>query len=83
MSQSGSHPGLRDNVGNIALMQRAEAVGLLPPGVGEQAAAAYRELRRIQHRARLNEQPTQVPPDSVQAERDAILALWDAVFGQV
>ena len=83
LSQSGSHPGLRDNVGNIALMQRAEAVGLLPPGVGEQAAAAYRELRRIQHRARLNEQPTQVPPDSVQAERDAILALWDAVFGQV
>lgn len=81
LSQSAAHPELIGNVGNIALLQRAEAVGLLPPGVGENAAAAYRELRRIQHRARLNEEPTQVPPDTVLAQRDAILALWSAVFG--
>jgi [glutamine synthetase] adenylyltransferase / [glutamine synthetase]-adenylyl-L-tyrosine phosphorylase len=50
-------------VGNIALLQRAEQAGLLPSGVGEAAANAYREMRRVQHRARLNEEPTDVPMD--------------------
>ena len=44
------------------------------------AADAYRELRRAQHRARLDEQPTQVPPASLAAQSDAVLALWRAVF---
>ncbi|MBV8620010.1 MAG: bifunctional [glutamate--ammonia ligase]-adenylyl-L-tyrosine phosphorylase/[glutamate--ammonia-ligase] adenylyltransferase [Curvibacter sp.] len=82
LSQSASHPALRANVGNIALLQRAEAADLLPAGVGEKAADAYRELRRIQHRARLNEEPTQVEPETIGPERDAILALWAAVFGR-
>jgi len=81
LSESDRHPELVGNVGNIALLQRAEAAGLLPPGVGQAAAAAYRELRRVQHRARLNEEPTQVMPPALQAERQAVLALWTAVFG--
>ncbi|MEO8058969.1 MAG: bifunctional [glutamate--ammonia ligase]-adenylyl-L-tyrosine phosphorylase/[glutamate--ammonia-ligase] adenylyltransferase [Burkholderiales bacterium] len=75
--------GLLDDVGNIALLQRAEAVGLLPAGVGAAAADAYRELRRAQHRARLDEKPTQVEPDSMANEREAVLALWRAVFEPV
>lgn len=81
LSHSGTHPQLLDNVGNIALLQRAEAAGLLPAGVGQAAAAAYRELRRVQHRARLDEAPTQVMPPALQAERAAVQALWLAVFG--
>ena len=81
LAESGQHPELADNVGNIALLQRAERAGLLPSGVGYQAADAYRKLRRVQHQARLNEEPTQVSPASVQAERAAIQALWAAVFG--
>ena len=81
LSESCRHPELRANVGNIALLQRAEAAGLLPPGVGEAAASAYRELRRVQHRARLNEEPTQVDRPELQAERDAVLRVWQAVFG--
>jgi len=80
LSQSAAHPALRGNVGNIALLQRAEQVGLLPPGVGMAAADAYRELRRVQHVARLDEAPTQVAPPALQPERDAVLALWRAVF---
>jgi glutamate-ammonia-ligase adenylyltransferase len=68
-------------VGNIALLQRAEAAGLLPAGLGQAAADAYRELRRHQHQARLNEQATQVPQEQLARERDAILALWRHVFG--
>ncbi|MBO9678821.1 MAG: bifunctional [glutamate--ammonia ligase]-adenylyl-L-tyrosine phosphorylase/[glutamate--ammonia-ligase] adenylyltransferase [Acidovorax sp.] len=81
LSQSGAHPELVGNVGNIALLQRAEQTGLLPPGVGRAAADAYRELRRVQHKARLDEASLQVPLEQVQAERDAVLALWAAVFG--
>jgi glutamate-ammonia-ligase adenylyltransferase len=81
LSQSGAHPELVPNVGNIALLQRAEAAGLLPPGVGQAAAAAYRELRRCQHQARLNEEPTQVSQELLAGERDAIQALWMHVFG--
>ena len=80
LAHSGAHAELDGNVGNIALLQRAEQVGLLPSGVGQAAADAYRELRRVQHKARLDEQPTQVADDTLQAERQAILALWRAVF---
>jgi glutamate-ammonia-ligase adenylyltransferase len=80
LAHSAAHPRLMDNVGNIALLQRAEAAGLLGAGVGVAAADAYRELRRAQHRARLDEQPTQVPADALAGPRDAVLALWRAVF---
>ena len=80
LSQSAHYPQLMPNSGNIALLQAAESVGLLPAGVGQKAASAYRELRRVQHRARLNEEPTQVVPPALQAEREAIEKLWTAVF---
>ena len=76
-----AHPELADNVGNIALLIRAEAVGLLPLGIGQAAANAYREMRRAQHRARLNEEPTDVPLAQLVAERQAILALWHNTMG--
>lgn len=81
LSQAAAHPELIANVGNIALLLRAEEAGLLPADVGRNAGAAYRELRRVQHRARLNEEPTQVPMTALTAERAAMLALWKAVFG--
>ncbi len=76
-----AHPELADNVGNIALLQRAEKAGLLPTGVGQAAANAYREMRRVQHRARLNEEPTDVPLEQLASERAAVLALWRGVMG--
>jgi glutamate-ammonia-ligase adenylyltransferase len=81
LAHAHAHPQLLDNVGNIALLIRAEAAGLLPAGVGQAASDAYRELRRAQHRARLDERPTQFPPEDFGKERDAVLALWRAVFG--
>ena len=81
LSQSAEHPELLGNVGNIALLQRADVTSLLPPEVGSAAAIAYRTLRRVQHTARLNEASLEVDPASLEAERHAILALWQAVFG--
>ena len=80
LSQGHRHPELLANAGNIALLQRAQKCGLLPVPVGENAAQAYRTLRQIQHRARLNEEPTQVDQTVVEVERAACLALWAVVF---
>ena len=76
-----AHPGLRANVGNIALLQAAQDCGLLPAPLGYAAAKAYRMLRSIQHKARLNEDPTQVALAQAEQERQAGLAVWRAVFG--
>jgi glutamate-ammonia-ligase adenylyltransferase len=75
-----AHPELADNVGNIALLMRLEAVGLLPVGMGDAAANAYREMRRAQHRARLNEEPTDVDLDAMAQSCDAVRALWAEVM---
>ena len=71
--------GMEENL--PGLLQRAEAVGLLPAGVGQEAADAYREMRHLQHRARLDEAPTQI--DAAQAEplAAAVRALWAHVLG--
>ncbi len=82
LSQGIHHAELLDNVGNIALLQRAQACGLLPSPLGDNAAHAYRSLRLIQHKARLNEEPTQLAADQAATERDAGLALWHAVFSR-
>ena len=81
LSEGHQHPELLDNVGNIALLQRAQDCGLLAAPIGSSAASAYRSLRQIQHRARLNEEPTQVSPQLAAQEQAAGLALWAAVFG--
>jgi glutamate-ammonia-ligase adenylyltransferase len=81
LMHTAAHSELADNVGNIALLIRAEVAGLLPMGMGQAAANAYREMRRLQHRARLNEEPTQVDPASLTAEREALLAVWRHVMG--
>ena len=75
-----THPGLRANVGNIALLQVAQDCGLLPAPLGHAAAQAYRRLRSIQHKARLNEEPTQVSLALAEQERQAGLAVWRQVF---
>ena len=75
-----THPDLRANVGNIALLQVAQDCGLLPAPLGHAAAQAYRRLRSIQHKARLNEEPTQVSLVMAEQERQAGLAVWREVF---
>lgn len=88
LSQARTHPGLVANGGNIALLEQAQRCGLLaggpglwPAGLGYAAADAYRALRRVQHHARLNEEPTQVDAAALQGERSAVLALWERVLG--
>jgi glutamate-ammonia-ligase adenylyltransferase len=81
LSQSAQHSGLRRNIGNIALLAAAEAAGLLEPGSGARAGDAYRELRRLQHRARLDETPADLPAADAATFSEAILSVWRQVLG--
>lgn len=81
LAHSRKHPSLRGNLGNITLLRHAEEVGLLPAGMGRAAGDAYRELRRLQHRARLDEVPPQLPADEAKALAAPILAVWRHVLG--
>ena len=78
------HPELADNVGNIALLGRAGAAGLIPADVAQAAADAYRELRRRQHAVKLaGAEHARVPPNEFAAARAAVRALWDAAMAPV
>ena len=51
--------------------------------MGRAAGPAYRELRRIQHRARLDEASTKLQGEgltTIAPYRQAVLTLWQAVF---
>lgn len=73
-------PGLQENIGNIGLLLHAQHAELLPPGTGSAAAAAYRQLRHLQHQARLDEQAGRDTQLGLADESAAIQALWRAVF---
>ncbi|MBT9567158.1 MAG: bifunctional [glutamate--ammonia ligase]-adenylyl-L-tyrosine phosphorylase/[glutamate--ammonia-ligase] adenylyltransferase [Thiobacillus sp.] len=74
-------PALTENLGNIALLQRAGTAGLIPVDVAQAAADAYRELRRRQHALKLSgAEYARVPPDSMEGVRGAVRALWDQVL---
>ncbi len=81
LAHAGEHPSLRPNLGNTALLLHAEAAGLLPEGMGLAASQAYRTLRHLQHRARLDETHALADPVSMAVHIAAVLALWQHVLG--
>lgn len=81
LAYSADHPSLLDNAGNIALLQRAASAGLIDHSLALHCANAYRRYRSLQHGLRLNEaRYARVAPDTVQAEAQAVKALWAQLF---
>jgi [glutamine synthetase] adenylyltransferase / [glutamine synthetase]-adenylyl-L-tyrosine phosphorylase len=74
------YPRLVENLGNIALSRIAGELGLLDVDRAKKAANAYRILRRMQHRLRLNGEGNWVEKHIGSDERKAISALWLEVF---
>lgn len=75
------HAELTGNVGNIALLARCGALGLIPTDLAETVANAYRELRRLQHRAWLDEQSdAQVEHDQAERYAQPVRDLWRQLF---
>ena len=65
------------------MLQIAERLSLLPAGIGKRAADAYRNLRRLQHQARLSgaTHAARIEPEDVSSERAAVCALTATVLG--
>ena len=83
LAHAHDHASLTRNAGNIALLGMAGELGLVPSGVAHDAANAYREYRRLQHKIRLTGAPhARVNPDEQAERRAAVAALWQHVFGE-
>jgi glutamate-ammonia-ligase adenylyltransferase len=77
-----THPELLRNTGNIALLREAAHIGLMSDAEAEQVGGAYRTYRKLQHALRLDGmEKARVAPERVAAERDAVVRLWERVFG--
>ncbi|MBK9616797.1 MAG: bifunctional [glutamate--ammonia ligase]-adenylyl-L-tyrosine phosphorylase/[glutamate--ammonia-ligase] adenylyltransferase [Uliginosibacterium sp.] len=81
LAHAHQHPELAENKGNIALLQRCAAAGLISAERAQQSANAYRSMRHAQHELRLNQQTSRVFDDSLDAARVPVQALWAQVFG--
>ncbi len=82
LAHAADHPTLLDNAGNIALLGRAAACGLIDAENAGRSADAYRRYRRLQHQLKLDDAAyARVGPGAVAAEREAVIALWEAVLG--
>ena len=76
-----SHPELTDNAGNLALLERAALLGLVPADQAAAVAAAYRQYRRLQHTLRLQgNNHARVDPQLVAPAAAAVKQLWATVF---
>ena len=83
LAHSRRHYELTGNLGNIALLHMAGALGLVPVDLAHRVADAYREYRRLQHALRLNgAEFARIERARVAAHAEATLALWRAVFGR-
>ena len=89
------YPALTNNTGNIALLELAGELQLIPMTTAKKVSDAYREFRRVQHQLRLNNSSSLVETDttgedtqiSVRVETDylqnartAVLHLWAELF---
>ncbi|MEO6022527.1 MAG: bifunctional [glutamate--ammonia ligase]-adenylyl-L-tyrosine phosphorylase/[glutamate--ammonia-ligase] adenylyltransferase [Burkholderiales bacterium] len=75
------HAGLAAGIGNIALLRLCAELALIPAQLAERVADAYRELRRLQHRAWLDEQAdARVPFDRVDQYAEPVRELWQLLF---
>ena len=75
------YPQLTGNIGNIALLKMCDELGLIPPGSGIAVGDAYRDLRKLQHLARLQgNEDAHVEIDEISLQANAARKLWEAVF---
>ncbi len=81
LGHSHQHAALSRNLGNIALLKIAGELALIPAQLAEQCGDAYRHMRRLQHRQRLNGQASRVPAEQVESARAPVMELWPLVFG--
>ena len=77
-----NHAALTGNIGNLALLELAARLDLIPAASAAAARQAYRAYRQIQHTLRLRgERYARVAPETAAPHAAAVLVLWHRVFG--
>lgn len=80
LAHAHAHPELCTNAGNIALLNQAATLHLITSDLAEKNADLYRQLRRIQHRMRLNnEGACRIAASEI--DTHACLQLWHELLG--
>jgi glutamate-ammonia-ligase adenylyltransferase len=84
LAYSSQHHQLIGNLGNIALLRIAAQVGLIEKSIAEEVGDAYRLLRALQHRLRLDgAEKTRIKIEiqpELEKARNAVLGLWQKIF---
>jgi len=81
LAHAAAHPELTANRGNLALLASAASLGLIDAGTSEKVREIYRELRRIQHQMRLNNQdPCRIEQGGL--DNAEVLKLWEELLGR-
>lgn len=84
LAWGGRHRELLDDAGNIALLGRAAAAGLVEADLARGVADAYRTFRARQHATKLafpDAKAARVEADAYPDERRLVGALWQSLFG--
>lgn len=73
-------PELTDWTDNIRLLATLARLALLPDQYAQDLTAAYQALRQADHRSALGGQPRLIAETELQAERERVLAIWQALL---
>lgn len=79
LAWSWQYPQLLEFTDNIRILEGLEQVGLMPAEDAALLREVYKSYRSAAHRQALQKQPGVVPGDQFQAERRAVMRLWQAL----
>lgn len=81
LAYAAQFPQLTANSGNLALLDEAAKLGLIETGYSNAVRTLYRELRRIQHQMRLNNQTScRIGQDRL--DTTPVLTLWQKLLNE-
>jgi glutamate-ammonia-ligase adenylyltransferase len=82
LAHAAQHPALLGNKGNLALLSLAADAGLIDAAAARGAQRAYRTLRSLQHRERLEQVPVGADAlAAVEGDCQEVVRLWEMLFG--
>ncbi len=83
LGYAAKHPQMTGNIGNLALLNLAAELDLIPPDLAAEVVGAYRSFRARQHALRLQgERYARLDLAEVSNEAAAVVRLWSWVFDE-
>ena len=81
LQHAAKYPQLTEDIGNIGLLKRCGALGLIDPEGALRVADAYRTFRKLQHQVRLQgTEQARIDVGRIMQEVAAVVDLWAQIF---